>query len=190
MLRRRNGEWGKAVANWLTVSACALAVAGCATNIAPQNHTILPSKVRLASFENYVVRPLAVEKMEGDSGDQAAITRMDTEIRACLANVFRGLKEGPISDAAKGKALLIEPIIVDLKKVNVAERFWVGPLAGSSAVLLKLKLSDDGVKEIVAEPTFYAKANAWGGAFTFAATDNAMLSRIVSDACNYARQNL
>lgn len=178
------------MANRLTVSACAPVVAGCATHIAPQNHTIQPSKVRLGSFENYVVRPLTVEKMEGDSGDQAAVARLDTEIRACLSTAFRGLKEGPVADAARGKALLVEPIIVDLKKVNVSERFWVGPLAGSSAVLLKLTISDDGAKETVAEPTFYAKANAWGGAFTFAATDNAMLSRVVSDACDYARRNL
>ncbi len=178
------------MANWLTVSAAALIVAGCATNIAPQNHTIQPSKVRLGSFENYVLRPLAVEKMEGDSGDQAAVTRIDGELRACLSNAFRGLKEGPVTDAARGKALLVEPIIVDLKKVNVSERFWVGPMAGSSAVLLKLKISDDGAKETVAEPVFYAKANAWGGAFTFAATDNAMLTRVVNDACDYARRNL
>ncbi len=87
-------------------------------------------------------------------------------------------------------AMKVDGKLVDLKKVNVSERFWVGPLAGSSAVLLKLKISDDGAKETVAEPTFYAKANAWGGAFTFAATDNAMLSRVVSDACDYARRNL
>lgn len=174
----------------LIVALGAFALVGCANDIQPQAHTIQPSKVRLGSFESYILRPLTVQKMEGDSGDQAAVARIDTEIQACLRTALQGIKEAPVSDTQNGKALLVEPIIVDLKKVNVSERFWIGPVAGSSAVLLKLKLSDVGAKQTVAEPVFYAKANAWGGAFTFAATDNVMLTRVVNDACSYARQNL
>lgn len=165
-------------------------LAGCATKIAPQNHTIQPSKIPLSQFQTYDLRPLVVDHMEGDNGDRAAVARLDSEIRACLNSAFIGLKPQPSTDAPAGTALLVEPIVVDLKKVNVSERFWVGPLAGSSAMLLKLKLTDAGAKEIIAEPVFYGKSNAWGGAFTFAATDNAMLTRVVNDACNYARRNL
>ena len=81
---------------------------------------------------------------------------------------------------------MIEPSIVDLKKVNAAERVFLGPAAGSSAVLLKVKFVDTIANEVVAEP---GRADAWAGAFTFAVHDNKMLTRIVNDACGYAQSN-
>jgi len=84
---------------------------------------------------------------------------------------------------------VIEPAIVDLKKVDTAERIFAGAFAGSSAVLLRTRYTDTGSGDVLAAPVFYAKANAMGGAWTFGSTDNAMLTRIVDEACNYAKRN-
>jgi hypothetical protein len=92
------------------------------------------------------------------------------------------------TDFAPG-TLLIEPAIEDLKKVNGGERFWVGPMAGSSAVLLRMRYTDVASRDVIAAPVFYSKANAMGGAWTFGATDNIMLNRVVELACSYARSN-
>jgi hypothetical protein len=63
-------------------------------------------------------------------------------------------------------------------------------MAGSSAVLLRMRYTNAATGEVVADPTPYAKASAWGGAFSFAASDNKMLMRLVNDACSYGRSNL
>jgi len=167
-------------------------LSGCATTIQDRNETIMPSKTPLGGFAVVVMRPLTVEKMEGDAGDLDAVRHIETTLRQCMRAVFSGITFGTDAGApaAAGQALLIEPAIVDLKKVGGAERFWVGPMAGSSAALLRMRFSDAHTQAVLAEPIFYGKASAWGGAWTFGATDNAMLSRLTSDACVYSRSNM
>ena len=172
-----------------SVLAIAVCTAGCTTNIHAQNETIKPSKAPLGSYQTVSIRPLTVEKYGGDDGDKGAVSRIETELSSCLSSVFPTAKPLPREgDGPKG-ALLIEPAIVDLKKVDTAERIFAGAFAGSSAVLLRTRYTDTGSGDILAEPVFYAKANAQGGAWTFGITDNAMLSRIVDDACKYAKSN-
>jgi hypothetical protein len=173
-----------------TAALASIFLGACSTDIHPQHQTIAKSKVPFGKFQAVAMRPLAMERSEGDSGDRAAATRIDNELRSCLRGIFRDMKDlsGP-SDAVSDRALVIEPSIVDMKKINTAERIFLGPLVGSSAMLLKVKFIDTAGHDVVAEPIFYAKANAWGGAFSFGATDNVMLTRIVNDACGYARNN-
>jgi hypothetical protein len=173
----------------VTALAAAAFLSACATNIHPQNETITRSKVPLGKFSAVAMRPLAVERSEGDSGDQAAIARVDGQLRSCMRGVFRDLRESAGGEQSAPGSLVIEPSIVDMKKVNSAERFFLGPMVGSSAILLKVRFVDTASNDVLAEPVFYAKANAWGGSFSIGATDNAMLTRIVDDACRYARSN-
>jgi len=170
-----------------TAVVLVLALAGCATHIKAQDETIKPSKVPLGSFQAVELAPLVVEQMEGDSGDRAAVERIDGDLRNCMRGVFPNLAE-PGTAAGDG-TLLIEPAIVNLKKVNTAERVFLGPLSGSSAVLLRVRFTDKTKNDVVAQPTFYARASAMSGAWTFGTTDNIMLMRIINEACSYSRQN-
>jgi hypothetical protein len=163
-------------------------LSACATDIPDQSDN-RPSAVPFGTFEAYVLSPLVVQHMEGDSGDQAAVKRIDGELRSCMTGALSRLKAIGQTDPSHGKTILIEPSIIDLKKVNVSERFWLGALAGSSAVLLRVKYTDTASSKVIAEPTFYAKASSWGGAFTVGGTDNKMLTRIVNDACGYTSRN-
>lgn len=174
----------------VTSVAALLLLAGCATQIHPKDQTIQPSKVRLGTFSTVVTKPLVVERMEGDPGDVRAVDRIRAELDQCLGSVFKTVSQVPAdrSDFAPG-TLVIEPAIEDLKKVNGAERFWVGPMAGSSAILLRVRYTDAGSRDIVASPVFYSKANAQAGTWTFGAADNNMLNRVVTLACSYARSN-
>ena len=106
-----------------------------------------------------------------------------------MRQIFPSLHDQTALTIANGTGLLIEPIILDLKKVNVSERIWLGPISGSSAVLLKVIYTDLATKEVVASPTFFARAEAFGGMATFGAMDNVMLTRIVNDACDYTKAN-
>ena len=169
--------------------AAATLLSACATNIHPQNETITRSKVPFSKFSAVAMRPLAVERSEGDSGDRAAIARVDGQLRSCMQGVFRNLRDSAGGEQPSAGSLVIEPSIVDMKKVNAAERIFLGTMVGSSAMLLKVRFVDSASNDVLAEPVFYAKGSAWNGAWTFGATDNAMLTRIVDDACRYARSN-
>ncbi len=174
------------------LSTLLVSLLGCTTQIKDRNETILPSAQPFGSFPVIVMAPLAVEHMEGDSGDQNAVREIQSSLSTCMAGVFPGIRQMESTEAsgASGRMLLIEPAVVDLKKVNSAERVFAGALAGSSAALLRMRFTDTGTGKVIAEPIFYSKAAAMGGAWTFGATDNAMLSRLTDQACEYSRKNM
>lgn len=169
------------------VAATAILLGACTTQIHAKDETIQPSKAPLGSFKYAELKPLNVERMEGDAGDRRAVARIGGELEACMNNVFPAIRaKAAATDAAS--QLLIEPSIVDLKKINGGERFFLGAMAGSSAVLLKVKYTDLNTQQVLAEPIFYAKASAMGGAWTIGGTDNLMLTRVVENACDYGRK--
>jgi len=162
------------------VLSLTLAVAACATNIKAKDETIVAPTAKFGSYQSYTLNPLTVEKSGGDSSDIAATKRIETELAACMAQ--------SLPNQGGNKKLLITPTITDLKKVNTSERIFLGAMAGSSAVLLNVKYTDAQTNEVIANPTFYSKASAMGGAWTFGSTDNVMLSRVVTKACDYTKQ--
>ncbi|WP_130469905.1 hypothetical protein [Candidatus Magnetaquicoccus inordinatus] len=164
-----------------------LILSGCATHIHPTNEAILPSKKPLGSFKSVRISPLVVSHSEGDKGDAKAVELMQTKLNQCLNSIFG--KNVEQNDAKADERLLVSPSIIDLKKVTAAERVFLGALAGSSAVLLRTRYTVESSGEELAAPTFYAKASAMSGAWSFGSNDNAMLSRIVTSACDYARNN-
>jgi hypothetical protein len=88
-----------------------------------------------------------------------------------------------------GRTLLVEPYIEQLKFVGGNARFWAGALAGSSAVVLKMKLVDQQTGQVIADPEFYQRAAAMGGAWSFSGTDHGMLARIATVAQQYLQRN-
>ena len=73
--------------------------------------------------------------------------------------------------------------------VGVNGRFWAGPLAGSSAVVMKMRLVDKATGEVIAEPEFFQRASAMGGAFAVGGTDYGMLVRISTVSEQYLKRN-
>ena len=87
------------------------------------------------------------------------------------------------------RTLRIEPTIRHIRYVSGGARFWGGAFAGGSAVLLTVKLSDVATGEVIAEPEFYQHANKMGAAWSFGATDKAMLVRVASMISDYLQKN-
>ncbi|MCW5729741.1 MAG: hypothetical protein KIT20_03200 [Alphaproteobacteria bacterium] len=119
--------------------------------------------------------------------ESAAVQRIENGLADCLSDTLGAMPLG--STAPASPALLIVPEIVEMKKVSVGMRLLAGPFAGSSAILLRLTFRDSGRDEVVASPVFYARGNAIGGSYTAGATDNRMLTRIVTLACRYVQQH-
>jgi hypothetical protein len=129
-----------------------------------------------------------------------------SQVNSCRDNFFTGCGEvgigrlstaDPLIDgwrqaapvASKPRTLVITPLITEIKFISGGSRFWAGSLAGSSAVILKVTITEKETGKVIATPIFYAKAAAMGGAWTFGATDNIMLVRIANRLTDYLAAN-
>jgi hypothetical protein len=163
-------------------------LAGCTTHINNKDDTIIPPKVPFGKFTQVMIKPLANNTPE--EFPQKAVNIVQQSLDKCMSDAFNGsVAYDPAKPDAGVPALQIEPTILDGKKVSVAQRLFFGAFAGSSAVLMEVRFTDINTKEVIAQPIFYAKAAAMGGAWTFGATDNSMLSRLPQTACDYVKQH-
>ncbi len=124
----------------------------------------------------------------GDSANQKAAAKIQENVDLKVRPLINGWN----GDKPKGqtsRTLPIEPRIEHIKFIGSAARFWVGPLAGSSAVIMKVKYTDKATGKAIAEPEFFQRAAAWSGAFTMGGQDNAMLYRIVTLVADYTSHN-
>ncbi|MES2405054.1 MAG: hypothetical protein V4567_12065, partial [Pseudomonadota bacterium] len=60
---------------------------------------------------------------------------------------------------------------------------------GSSAVLMRVKFTDAQTGRVIADPEFYQRAAAYGGAWSIGGTDNGMLARIATVVQQYLQNN-
>jgi hypothetical protein len=89
---------------------------------------------------------------------------------------------------ANGRSLVIQPVIEQMSFKRGARRILLGPLAGSSGVLLRLRISDNKGRTI-ANPEFFQRAGAMAAGFTLGVHDNLMLTRVANLASNYVINN-
>jgi len=164
--------------------AALLSLADCTTNIKPMDATQTPPSVAFGLFTPVFLKPLTNQTPQ--DFPPVAVKRVQIGFHNCLTIVFDSIV--PYSDdavKANPTALVLEPVILDGKKVSIGARIAFGAFAGSSAVQMQVtyKSAKDG--SILAQPVFYAKASAMSGAWTFGAQDNAMLDRLSASACQY-----
>ena len=150
-----------------------------------------PSKVRFSEFSGVEMKHVTIAP-EYASGNQRATKKIDEELFAKMRAVFPGLQDaGAVANqvAAGARILLIEPQIEGLRFISGGARFWVGAMAGNSAVRMKVTYKDKGSGEIIADPVFYRQSNAWAGGMSVGAADNAMLREIAENAAGYTILN-
>ncbi|MBB5209777.1 hypothetical protein [Chiayiivirga flava] len=160
--------------------AAAVLLAGCATQIRPTVSDNPPPTRALNTFEAFELRPVAIAAGVAEPEAVAKIQQhIDAKVKPLLAQWSRGA----------GATLVLEPTIRELKFVSGGNRVWAGAMAGSSAVRLTVRLTDKASGAVVAEPEFYQRAAAMGGAYSFGGSDNAMLERIASVLVEYLQRN-
>ncbi len=155
-------------------------VSGCVTHVRPTVGSNPPPTLAFNQFEQFELARLAV-----DSGvwEPAAVARIQENLDVKLNPLIVSWNRGG------GDTLVIEPRIRELKFVGGGTRWWAGWFAGSSAVRMTVKISDKSTGAPVAEPEFFQRAAAFGGAYTFGGADNGMLTRIVTVVEEYLRRN-
>lgn len=148
-----------------------------------------PPSTALQAFDHFELAPFAMgEPYAGQDANEEAKTRLQTNLDERLPPVLAEWN----AKAAKNtppRTLKIEPTIRHVKFISGKARFWAGAFAGGTAVLVTVKLSDAATGEVIAEPEFYQHANAMGAAWSYGATDKAMLIRTTDMITDYVKAN-
>lgn len=148
-----------------------------------------PPVAPLNSFDRFEIAPIAMgAPYAGEDVNEEAKERLQVNLDERVPPV---LTEWNAKEAKNSppKTLKIEPAVRHVKFVSGKKRFWTGAFSGGTAVLMTVKLSDAATGEVIAEPEFYQHANAVGAAFSYGATDKAMLVRTTDLISDYLKAN-
>lgn len=167
------------IASLICASLCA-----CVTHINVATRSNPPPREKFADFNAFELQPLQVAA-EYQGKEDAAVAKIQEHLNGILLPVLRQWSQ----PAAAGRVLVVSPRIEAIKFVGGGARFFVGALAGSSAVIMKVRYTDKATGAVIADPQFYQRAAAMSGAWTIGAQDNNMLKRIVNVATDYTQRN-
>jgi len=168
---------------WLLPALLALLCSACVTNIRPDVTTNPPPAEPLAHFQHFQLMPLTASSAAAHETD--AIAKISTYAQQRVGGTLYGWE----NHSQSGRTLVVELQIEELKFVGGGARFFAGALAGSSAVVMRMKLTDKQTGRVIADPEFYQRAAAMGGAWSFGGTDHGMLARIATVAQEYLQRN-
>lgn len=162
--------------------AAAVLLSGCATQIKASAARNPPPVEAFAAYSRIEVMPVVFKA--GYDGDLAGLTKIESNFRETLAPSLVKWNQRP----ANGRTLVIEPVVEELSFKHGPKRVLLGPLAGSSGVLMRLKIRDvNGT--VIANPEFFQRAAAMGAGFLWGIQDNLMLTRVGKLAGGYVVAN-
>ena len=178
--------WKLALAVLLT-GACAVAYAK--DEIKPAGSANPPPTEALGGFDRFELKPAVLMGVyAGQPANEKALASFQRNFDE-RAGAWVAEQNAKPASHEPARTLVIEPRMEKVRFISVGARVWIGPFAGSSRVLVKMKLTDQATGAVIAEPEFYQHAKGMAGAFTFGATDNTMLIRIATLAQEYLQAN-
>lgn len=165
-----------------TVAAALPLLNGCATSIkASSSHNPAPATA-FSSYGRIDVKPVAYAP--GYKGNPAALAKIGANLDKDLAPSLAQWNSRPDN----GRTLTVEPVVEEMSFKSTTKRVFLGPLAGSSGVLMRVTFRDNTGK-VIATPEFFQRANAMSGGFTLGVQDNLMLTRVAKLASGYVIAN-
>jgi len=159
-------------------------LAGCATHIRPVPLQNPPPTQKLSNYSRFRLQEVVVPASVA-SNEPRAVAKLKELIALRLQPIVDGWNKGR---GGKG-SITITPEVESLKFVSGGQRVLVGAMAGSSATIMKLKITEESSGRVIGYPEFLSSANAFGGAFSYGTTDNLMLDRIVERMSHYLTAN-
>lgn len=154
-----------------------------------RNETNPPPSVPLRRFDRFEIASLGMDApYAGQRGNELARERLQANLDLRVPPILKAWNESA-SAADAPRTLKIEPVVRHIRYISGGKRFFGGVLAGGSAILVTVKMTDAASGEVIAEPEFYQHANAWGAAYSFGGTDKAMNIRISEMIATYLSDN-
>jgi hypothetical protein len=167
----------------LLPASLALLCCACVTNIHPNVAANPPPTEPLSHFQHFMLEPIKVS--DSAAHETAAVEKISTYMHQRVGATLASWE----NHNQDGRVLEVEPYIDQLKYVSTGARIFAGDFAGSSAVLMHVKLIDAQTGHVIADPEFYQRAVAEGGTWSFGGTDKGMLARIATVAQEYLDRN-
>jgi hypothetical protein len=165
-----------------TIALSLGATQGCATKIKAST-TQNPAPPQAFSYYGRIdVKPAVFPA--GYAGNADALAKIQANLAKDLATPLQNWNSRPDN----GRRLTVEPVVEELSFKSSTKRVFLGPLAGSSGVLMRVTIKDQNGK-VVAAPEFYKRAAAFSGGFTLGTMDNLMLTRVANLASDYLIAN-
>jgi len=155
---------------------------GCATKIKASSTDNPPPAKPFSAYSRIEVKPVVFK--EGYKGDQAGLARIDENLKKDLAPKLAQWN----ARASNGSTLVVEPVVEEMSFKHGASRVLLGPLVGSSGVLMRVTFRDNTGK-VIATPEFFQRTAAFSGGFTLGTMDNLMLTRVANLASGYSIAN-
>ena len=123
----------------------------------------------------------------GQKSNEVARERLQANLDERVGPLLQEWNAAPAGDTPA--TLRIVPQVRYIRFITGGKRFFGGPFAGGSSIMVTLKITDAASGEVIAEPDFYQHANAMGATWSYGATDKAMLIRISNMVTEYLRSN-
>lgn len=165
-----------------TILASATLLSGCATSIKASSNTNPAPSEAFSAFGRVEVKQAVFAA--GVEGNVAALGKINENIQHDLAPSLLEWNKRPDN----GRTLVIQPIVEQMSFKHGAGRILLGPLAGSSGVLMRLVIKDSNGR-LIGNPEFFQRANAMAAGWTFGVHDNMMLTRVANLSSRYVQNN-
>ncbi|HEX2861265.1 MAG TPA: hypothetical protein VHN79_06480 [Lacunisphaera sp.] len=164
-------------------------LAGCVTRINTDVIQNPPPAEKFSAFNRFEMAKVElVPPYAGQEANERALLKIQENLSYKGDPLLQGWNDAG-RDAAVARTLVITPVVTEIKFIGGGARTFAGAFAGSSAVILKVTITEKETGRILATPLFYARAAAMGGAWTFGATDNLMLVRVAGRLTDYLSAN-
>lgn len=165
-----------------SVVVAASFVSGCATKIKASSSVNPPPAEAFNKFGRIEVKQAVF--MQGVTGNAAALGKINDNIQLDMKASLAEWNKRP----SNGRTLVIEPVVEQLSFKRGAGRILLGPMAGSSGVLMRMNIKDN-TGRVIASPEFFQRADAMAAGWTFGVHDNLMLTRVANLSTAYLRAN-
>ena len=166
-----------------------LGFSGCVTHIKTDVTQNPPPAEKFSAFAHIeIARVVLPAPYAGQAANEKAVRKIQENIDLNTHAMLLRWRQSP-PEGGGDRTLVVEPRIVEVKFINTTSRIWSFAFSGSSAVVLEAKFTDKQTGKLIAQPVFYARAEAVGGAFTFGVTDNLMLTRAAKRFTDYLEAN-
>ncbi len=178
-------KWAVLVAFAIGISISGNGHAGPADGLTENPPPVAP----LNGFSKYELHDLTMgPPYAGQAANEKAVAKIREHLRNQVGPVISAWNSAG-AHSASTNTLLIEPQVVEIKFIGGSARFWVGAMAGSSYVVLRVKMTEQPSGRVIGEPECFQRAAAMAGAWTMGGQDNDMLQRVVTLISGFLANN-
>lgn len=163
---------------------------GCASNQSGQQDAANKAVVPLDKpYTRLLVSEIEASPELKSTYDQQLKTYQSTLIASLKnTNKFNDVQENYVPDSVVNGALIVKPLLKDMRIAGGAARFFAGAMAGSSYMYIELSLIDSGNQAVLRKEELSSANNPFAAAWTSGATDQSLPSDMAEITAKYVEQ--